>query len=156
MTSEPFSHVAVLGAGAWGTALAAVAAVAAGRVTLWGREGDYIAAIGRARENARYLPGIALPEFAVTDDLAAAAKADAMLLAVPAQTIRAFVAKLPPFRAAAGAVRQGHRKVKREIAQRGAGRSGAGCTARDTIRAELCPRGGDGIADCRHHRGAEK
>jgi len=75
--------------------LAAVATVAGRRVTLWGRDGDHIAAIGRARENARYLPGIALPEFAVTDDLAAAAKADAMLLAMPAQTIRAFVAKLP-------------------------------------------------------------
>ncbi len=94
MTSEPFSHVAVLGAGAWGTALAAVAVMAGRRVTLWGRDGA-AAAIAQARENRRYLPGVALPEFAATGELAVAAKADVLLLAVPAQTVRAFVTALP-------------------------------------------------------------
>jgi glycerol-3-phosphate dehydrogenase (NAD(P)+) len=95
MTAQPFSHLAVLGAGAWGTALAAVASLAGRRVTLWGRDGAAMTAIARTRRNARFLPGIALPEFAVTDELAAAMQADAILLAIPAQTVRGFAAALP-------------------------------------------------------------
>jgi len=92
---QPFSHVAVLGAGAWGTALAAVASLAGRRVTLWGRNAAAMAAIARIHENARHLPGVALPDFAATADLAEAARAEAILLAVPAQTMRAFVGQLP-------------------------------------------------------------
>ena len=95
MTVEPFSRIAVLGAGAWGTALASVAAQAGRQVTLWGRDAAAMAAIAQGRENARYLPGVSLPEFAVTADLAQAVKADAILLAVPAQTVRDFVTRLP-------------------------------------------------------------
>ncbi|HEX3754060.1 MAG TPA: NAD(P)H-dependent glycerol-3-phosphate dehydrogenase [Rhizomicrobium sp.] len=95
MTAEPFPHVAVLGAGAWGTALAAVASQAGRRVTLWGQDGDAMAALMRTHENRRYLPGIMLPEFAATGDLAMAAQADVLLLAMPAQAVRAFVRMLP-------------------------------------------------------------
>ncbi len=95
MPAPPFSSVAVLGAGAWGTALAAVAALAGRKVCLWGRDAGAMAAIARDRENARYLPGVMLPEFAVTDDVAQAAKADVILLAVPAQTLRGFAVHLP-------------------------------------------------------------
>jgi len=51
----------VLGAGAWGTALASALAVRH-EVTLWARDAAQVEAIARARENRRYLPGIALPE----------------------------------------------------------------------------------------------
>lgn len=77
--------VAILGAGAFGTALA-VALSANGPVTLWAR------AIGWGRQNPR-LPGVTLPDaVAVTDDLQGAARADTLLLALPAQALGAFLA----------------------------------------------------------------
>ena len=61
MSVSPFSHIAVLGAGAWGTALA-LASLAAGRkTTLWVREDDVLASI-RARGENRFLPGVTLPK----------------------------------------------------------------------------------------------
>ncbi|MEP7330388.1 MAG: glycerol-3-phosphate dehydrogenase, partial [Betaproteobacteria bacterium] len=56
--------VAVLGAGAWGTAFAchlASRAAAAPRVMLWWRDVDGAREAAAARENTRYLPGVALP-----------------------------------------------------------------------------------------------
>src|SRR5258705_8173964 len=91
-----FSHIAVLGAGAWGTALA-LAALAAGRKTsLWVREEDVLADIGQGRGN-RFLPGVAIPkELDVTGNLAQACKAQALLLAVPSQPLHVFAAGLKP------------------------------------------------------------
>src|SRR5258708_36891825 len=57
------STIAVLGAGAWGTALAAGLARGGGhRVTLCARRADHAAAMRERRENVAYLPGLALPE----------------------------------------------------------------------------------------------
>ncbi len=81
--------VGVLGAGAWGTALATVAARAGCDVVLWGRDPDAIAAIEATRENARHLPGIALASaISATADIMALAAADLILVAVPAQALR--------------------------------------------------------------------
>jgi glycerol-3-phosphate dehydrogenase (NAD(P)+) len=93
---EPYSRIAVLGAGAWGTALA-LTALAAGRdTTLWVREDDVLQSI-RTRQENRFLPGVTLPEhLKATGDLAEAAKAQALLLAVPAQLLHGFVATLAP------------------------------------------------------------
>lgn len=75
--------ISILGAGAFGTALA-VALAANGPVTLWGRD------IGWGRDNPR-LPGVRLPDaVTVTDDLAVA-MADITLLALPAQALGAFL-----------------------------------------------------------------
>lgn len=83
------SGIAVLGGGAFGTALA-IALAARGPVTLWAREAGPIAA---ARENARRLPGLRLPEaVTVTGDLARAAGAEIILLALPMQALRPFLA----------------------------------------------------------------
>jgi glycerol-3-phosphate dehydrogenase (NAD(P)+) len=92
-----FPHIAVLGAGAWGTALA-LAAMAAGRkVTLWVREDDVLADIVAGRGN-RFLPGVAIPaELSVTGDLEKACKGDAVLLAVPAQVLHGFADGLKPY-----------------------------------------------------------
>src|ERR1700712_3713101 len=89
-SNKPLSHIAVLGAGAWGTALA-LAALAAGRkTTLWVREDDVLADVKAGRGN-RFLPGVTLPQdLAVTGDLAEAATADALLLVVPAQVLHSF------------------------------------------------------------------
>jgi glycerol-3-phosphate dehydrogenase (NAD(P)+) len=95
MTSS-FSHIAVLGAGAWGTALALAAHTAGRTVTLWVREDDVLTDIRAGREN-RFLPGVAIPKnLKATDDLAEAAKADAILLVVPAQVLHSFAEKLKP------------------------------------------------------------
>lgn len=84
--------VAVLGAGAFGTALA-ISLAANGPVTLWARDPEAAAAMARARENARRLPGAALPEAVTpTADLTAALTAQTLLLAMPMQQIGAFLA----------------------------------------------------------------
>jgi glycerol-3-phosphate dehydrogenase (NAD(P)+) len=96
MASVPFPHVAVLGAGAWGTALALAAQAAGRKTTLWVREDDILAQIAQGGEN-RFLPGVAIPrEMTVTGDLAQAAQADAVLLVVPAQVLHGFATLLKP------------------------------------------------------------
>jgi glycerol-3-phosphate dehydrogenase (NAD(P)+) len=91
-----FNSVAVIGAGAWGTALASMAARAGHAVTLYARDAAHAAHIESARENPR-LPGISLaPGIAVTNDLAAAARADIALIAAPAQHLRAAATHLAP------------------------------------------------------------
>lgn len=82
-------RVGVIGAGAWGTALANAAALAGRDVVLWGRDADEIATMAKTRENIKRLPGVRLHDRVVpTASLAEAADARALLLAVPAQTVR--------------------------------------------------------------------
>ena len=90
------SRVAVIGAGAWGTALAQIAGRAGRETILWAHEPDVAAAITRGHENPIFLPGVKLaPEIAATADLAAAvAGADVVLLAVPAQHLRTISARM--------------------------------------------------------------
>lgn len=93
------SGVCVLGAGAWGTALAIQSARAgAARVSLWARDPARAGAMEAARENARHLPGAALPPaIGVTADMAAALAGAALtVLAVPAQHLRPVLVALPP------------------------------------------------------------
>jgi glycerol-3-phosphate dehydrogenase (NAD(P)+) len=93
----PYSRISILGGGAWGTALA-IAALTAGRDTLlWAREDDVVAGINRDGENARFLPGVFLPKsLRATGALAKAARADALLLVVPAQVLAEFARMLAP------------------------------------------------------------
>ena len=80
-------HVAVIGAGAWGTALAQAAALAGRRVTLVGRDAEVIADIAANHRNTRHLGDLPLaPSIAATAQLPAA---DLYILAVPAQASRA-------------------------------------------------------------------
>ncbi|WP_020181053.1 NAD(P)H-dependent glycerol-3-phosphate dehydrogenase [Methylopila sp. M107] len=94
MSGRP--HVAVVGAGAWGTALANVAAEASGApVPLVGRDGAAMAEIRRARENAAKLPGIALhPGVTPTSEIEAVGGADIVLIVTPTQTLRAVTVQL--------------------------------------------------------------
>ncbi len=89
--------IAVLGAGAWGTALAiAFARNNAHAPTLWARDADLCAAMRAARENERYLPGRVFPEtLALSADFAAAVEgADLALLAAPLAGFRATLRML--------------------------------------------------------------
>ncbi len=87
------SDIAVIGAGAWGTALAIHAASAGRQVVLWARDAATAAAIEQTRLNPR-LPGHRLPgAIRVTANLPA--QADAILLAVPLQHLRGVASRLP-------------------------------------------------------------
>jgi len=91
-----FKSVAVIGAGAWGTALAGVAARAGREVVLWARNADRAKQIAATRSNPK-LPDVKLDAaIAVTGDIAQAASADIILIATPAQNLREAVAALAP------------------------------------------------------------
>ena len=93
-----YRKVGVIGAGAWGTALALTAAKAGRMVTLWAMESDVIDSISRIRVNERFLPGIILPDqIEVTNSLEAAVKAEAVLVVSPAQHLRTMLNRLSPF-----------------------------------------------------------
>ena len=81
--------VSVLGAGAFGTALAISLSRTGHPVTLWARD---LADMAPARENKRRLPGFSFPDgLMVTDDLGKATQADILLLATPMQSLAGFV-----------------------------------------------------------------
>jgi glycerol-3-phosphate dehydrogenase (NAD(P)+) len=96
------ARVGVIGAGAFGTAMACVLRRRQHEVALWAREAEVVDAVNRRRENALFLPGVTLPEGIVaTPEMAAAARgADFVLLVPPAQHMRAVTAQLQPHLAA--------------------------------------------------------
>lgn len=99
MSEESVSYrkLAVIGAGAWGTALGVAAAFAGRDVTVWARESEVVDSVNSKHENVRFLPGIALPPaITATGDMARAAGADALLIGAPAQHLRATLAALKP------------------------------------------------------------
>ena len=89
-------RISVLGAGAWGTALANAVANETRPVTLYGRDGAAMQEIARSRSNA-HLPGVTVsPHVTPTASLEQAADADILLLVVPAQSTRALAIALAP------------------------------------------------------------
>ena len=91
-----FNHIAVLGAGAWGTALALACARAGRSVALWEHDPANAERLKKQRES-QFLPGIPLDDrIAIASDLAEAAGAAAILLVVPAQAVRAVTQALAP------------------------------------------------------------
>ena len=84
-----YDCVAVVGAGAWGTALAMVAAGNASKVLLWARESEVVESIRTARENRLFLPGVRIPEtIEATGDASRIGEAQAVLVVTPAQHVR--------------------------------------------------------------------
>jgi glycerol-3-phosphate dehydrogenase (NAD(P)+) len=91
-----FKSVSVIGAGAWGTALAAAVARTGCEVVLYARSPDIAAGIAASRTNPK-LPGVRLDSrIILTSDIAHAARADFMLIATPAQHLREAVTALAP------------------------------------------------------------
>jgi glycerol-3-phosphate dehydrogenase (NAD(P)+) len=89
VTGQGFSRAGVLGGGAWGTALAQVAARAGLQAVLWAREAEAVAAINAAHENRLFLPGVTLdPAVHATEDLAELARCDVIFAVAPAQHLR--------------------------------------------------------------------
>ena len=116
------NHIAVLGGGAWGTALALTCARAGRSVTLWEHEAANAERLKKKRESA-FLPGIALDErINVAGDLAEGARAQAILIVVPAQAVRAVTKDLAPLLAprtpvivCAKGIERGSKKFMTEI-----------------------------------------
>ena len=98
--------VTVLGAGSWGTALAALIARHGHPTTLWGRDAAMVQAIAVRHENPRYLPGISLPDgLRATSVLAdAMAGADLVLVVVPSHAFADTLRALAPLRPAQAGV----------------------------------------------------
>lgn len=95
MTTAQFSSACVIGAGAWGTALATMCVRAGLQTTLWCRSAELATAIAADRENAKYLPGHQLPEeLQVTSDLSSVADSELLILATPAQATREVLTNL--------------------------------------------------------------
>jgi len=89
------NRIGVIGAGAWGTALAAVARRAGREVVVQAREADVVASINDDHVNARFLPDVPLDDgIKATSDGAEAVTADAVLLVAPAQHLRVVCADL--------------------------------------------------------------
>lgn len=93
------ARVGVIGGGAFGTAMACVMRRAGHDTIIWAREPEVASAINKDAANPVFLPGIRLvPGIMATNDLAAAAAgADFLLLAPPAQHMRAVTTELRPF-----------------------------------------------------------
>jgi glycerol-3-phosphate dehydrogenase (NAD(P)+) len=115
-------RIAVLGGGAWGTALAQTCARAGRSVTLWEHEPGNAEQLETKRES-KFLPGVRLDDgIKVTRDLAEAAKNDAILLVVPAQAMRSVAKALAqstnertPVIACAKGIEHGTHKFMTEI-----------------------------------------
>jgi glycerol-3-phosphate dehydrogenase (NAD(P)+) len=88
--------VGVIGGGAWGTALAQVAAQGGRETLLWALEEDVVAAVNRIHENPIYLKGVKLdPAIRATGNFSELADCDAFLVVTPAQHMRAILARMP-------------------------------------------------------------
>lgn len=93
--STALRRIGVLGGGAWGTALANIAAAGGREVTLWAFEPDVVAAINATHENPLYLPGHRLdPAIRAVTDARDLAGLDAILAVTPAQHLRATLRRI--------------------------------------------------------------
>ena len=98
---DSFQHFGIIGAGAWGTALAQ-SLVRSGRdVTLWAYEADVAGTVNARHENTKFLPGIPLnPHLRATNKLDDLAECDAWLLVTPVQVMRSICKNLAKVRVA--------------------------------------------------------
>lgn len=89
-------RIGVIGGGAWGTALASVAARDGESVLLWAREPEVVEAINAAHENPLFLAGVPLPRsIQATGRISDLASCEALLVVSPAQFVRAILSELP-------------------------------------------------------------
>ena len=116
-----FQSIGIIGGGAWGTALAQVAA-AGGETILWAREPEVVEAVNRRHENESFLPGLRLdPAIRATTELGALAGCDALLVVTPAQHMRGVLASLgasgTPLVLCAKGIEEPNAKLMHEVAR---------------------------------------
>lgn len=92
-----FQHISILGAGAWGTALAMSTHLAGRDVSIWTRQTSIAANLSEGKGNPAYLAGIDLPPLKASTDMAILGNADAILSVIPAQHSRENLTKAAPF-----------------------------------------------------------
>lgn len=115
------AHIGIVGAGAWGTALAQMVASDGSAVTLWAYEEDVAASIAATRSNPSYLPGIRLAEtISPTNDLGTLAGCSHVLMVTPAQQLARVLARLPdrgqPLILCSKGMEQGSGRLMAEVA----------------------------------------
>lgn len=114
--------IGVIGGGAWGTAMAQVAARDGAPVTLWAREAEVVEGVNRDHENAAFLAGVPLsPSIRATGDLADLAGHDALLVVAPAQHVGTVLAAAPvgttPLLLCAKGIEAGSKRLVGEVAR---------------------------------------
>lgn len=117
-----FGKIGVIGGGAWGTALAQVAASGGRETLLWAREPEVVSGINGSNENALFLSGARLdPAVRATGDLGDLASCDAWLVVVPAQHMRSVLEQAPqsgvPLVLCAKGIEEGSGRLVNEIAR---------------------------------------
>ncbi len=115
-------RIGVIGGGAWGTALAQVAAHEGRDVILWARELAVVDSINATHANALFLAGVALsPTIRATGDLGALANMDAILVVAPAQHVGSVLAAAPvggiPLVLCAKGIEAGSKRLVGEVAR---------------------------------------
>ena len=117
----------VIGAGAWGTALAQLLAADGQTVRLWALETEVVDAVNGSQENPLYLPGIPLsPSIAATGAMADMVDCDLLLVVSPAQHLRSVVAQAPagvPLLLCSKGIEAGTSLLMSEVAQQAQPRS---------------------------------
>jgi glycerol-3-phosphate dehydrogenase (NAD(P)+) len=114
--------IGILGGGAWGTALAQMAASDGSAVRLWALEDEVVTSVNRARTNPLYLPNVRLhPSITATQALADLAHCSAILVVAPAQHVAGLVAALPdhgqPLILCAKGMEQGSARLMNEVVE---------------------------------------
>lgn len=117
-----FNKIGVLGAGAWGTALAYSAQLAGRDVVIWALEKEVASALNAGQGNPAFLPGINLPPIRATSDLSELSDVDAVMAVVPAQFARSVFEQLNgllsddvPFALCAKGVERGSLKLMADV-----------------------------------------
>ena len=146
-------RIGVLGGGAWGTALAQVAASDGEPVQLWARESEVCSAINRVHENTAFLPGVALsPAIVATSVLNDLGRCDALLIVTPAQHVRTTLSSIDvgarPVILCAKGIESATMALMSEVARDAL--PGGDC--RRAVGADLCGRGRARAADGRDSR----
>jgi|688.fasta_scaffold175338_3 glycerol-3-phosphate dehydrogenase (NAD(P)+) len=94
--ADVFARIGVAGAGAWGTALALCARAAGRDVALWAHESEVARSLAEGGGNPLYLPGVSIPPMTASADMGVLADCDAILMAAPAQHMRATLRGVAP------------------------------------------------------------
>lgn len=113
--------VGIIGAGAWGTALASVMQQTHGAALIWAHEPEVVESINAERRNHLYLPSVELPEgIRATNDMAEMADCHALMLVTPAQHLRAILSAMPkhtqPLILCCKGIEAGTQKLMSEVA----------------------------------------